>query len=94
MRGVISPRLRIRTRRERWRHPSSTLQYAIHDGRGLDIEELHGCMPVDDLAEAKTWLKTRESEGYEFTKCVVVNMEGHVIWLRGNPGEWNWEGNC
>lgn len=26
-------------------------------------------------------------------KCVLVNMEGHVIWLRGDPGEWNWGGN-
>lgn len=59
----------------------------------MDIEELHGFMPVDNLAETEAWLKARESEGYEFMKCVLVNMEGHVIWLRGNPGDWNWESN-
>ena len=58
----------------------------------MDIEELHGCMPVDDLAATDAWLKARESEGYEFMKYVLVNMEGHVIWLRGTPGGWNWEG--
>jgi len=59
----------------------------------IDIEELHGSIPVDDLSERETWLKALESEGYEFMKAVLVNMEGHVIWLRGDPGEWNWEGN-
>jgi len=58
-----------------------------------DIEELHGNMPVDDLTETEAWLKTRESEGYEFMKCVLVNMEGHVIWLRGDLRAWNWDGN-
>lgn len=46
-------------------------------------------MPVDDLAETEAWLKARESEGYGFMKFVLVNMEGQVIWLRGDPGEWN-----
>ena len=59
-----------------------------------DIEELRGSMPVDDLAQSEAWLKAREDEGYEFMKCVLVNVEGHVIWLRGNPGEWNWESYC
>ena len=59
----------------------------------MDIEEQHGCMPVDNLTETEAWLKTRESEGYEFMKCVLINMEGHVIWLRGSPGDWNWESN-
>ena len=56
----------------------------------IDIEELHGCMPVDNLTETETWLKARESEGSEFMKCVLVNIEGHVIWLRGSPRNWNW----
>jgi len=60
----------------------------------MDIEELHGSMPVDDLAKTEAWLKAREDEGYELMKCVLVNMGGHVIWLRGNPGAWNWESNC
>ena len=60
----------------------------------MDIEELHGCMPVEDLAKTEVWLKARESEGYEFVRCVLVNMEGHVIWLCGDPGDCNWENNC
>ena len=56
----------------------------------MDIEELHGSMPIFDLADAEAWLKARESEGYEFAKCVIVNEHGHVIWLRGNPSDWNW----
>ena len=60
----------------------------------MDIEEQHGCMPVGNFSETEAWLKApRESEGYEFTQCVLVNMEGHVIWLHGNPGAWNWENN-
>ena len=58
-------------------------------GASAGVEELHGCMPVDDLAETWAWLKAHEREGYEFMKCVSVNMEGQVIWLRGDPGEWN-----
>lgn len=27
----------------------------------MDIEDLHGCMPVDDLVETEAWLKNRES---------------------------------
>jgi len=30
----------------------------------IDIEELHGSIPVDDLSERETWLKALESEGY------------------------------
>lgn len=59
----------------------------------MNIEVLHDCLPVDDLTEAEAWLKARESEGYEFMKCVLVNIEGYVIWLRGDPGEWHWEGS-
>lgn len=60
----------------------------------MDIEELHGELPIYDLAKAEAWLKARESERYVFAKCVIVNEHGHVVWLRGNPGSWNWEGNC
>lgn len=60
----------------------------------MDIEELHGFMPVDDLSESEAWLKARENEGYVFMKCVLINMEEHVIWLRGNPRDWNWGSNC
>ena len=59
----------------------------------MDIKELHGSVPVDNLVETETWFKARESEGYELMKCVLVNMEEHVIWLRGSSGDWNWEGN-
>ena len=38
------------------------------------------------LAETEAWLKVREGEGYEFMKCVLVNTEGRVIWLRGILG--------
>ncbi len=57
------------------------------------VEDLHGELPVYDLAEAEAWLKARESEDYVFAKCVIVNEHGHVIWLRGNPSNWNWDGN-
>lgn len=76
--------------------PHYSLQYRFKDldiNNIMDIEETHGCMPVDNLAETEAWLTACESEGYEFMKCVLVNMEGHVIWLRGNPGDWNWESN-
>ncbi len=77
--------------------PHYSIQYrmeGVATDNLMDIEELHGCMPVDDLAETEAWLKARESEGYEFMKCVLVNIEGHVIWLRGDSGAWNWESNC
>lgn len=71
--------------------PHYSFQYRTkHNLITKDIEELHGCMPVDNLVETEKWLKARESEGIEFIKAVLVNMEGHVIWLRGSPGDWNW----
>lgn len=48
-------------------------------------------MPLDDLAETEAWLKARDGEGFVFMKCVLVNVEGHGISLRGNPGGWNWK---
>ena len=73
--------------------PHYSMQYRI-EGISveylIDIEERYGCMPVDNLAETEAWLKARESESYEFMKCVLVNREGHVIWLRGDPSDWNW----
>ena len=59
----------------------------------IEIEELHGGLPMHNLAEAEAWLKARESEYYVFAKCVIVNEHGHVIWLRGDPSAWNWEKN-
>ncbi len=76
--------------------PHHSLQYSmegVSTQNLIDIEELHGELPVHDLAEADAWLKARESEGYVFAKCVIVNEHGHVIWLRGNPSSWNWDGN-
>lgn len=72
--------------------PHYSFQYRMKDGKLVtkDIEEIYGCMPVDNLAETENWLKACESEGIEFVKAVLVNMEGHVIWLRGSPGDWNW----
>jgi len=55
-----------------------------------DIENVFDVMPVDDLAESEVWLKRCEANGYEITKCVLVNEHGHVIWLRGSPCDWNW----
>ncbi len=74
--------------------PHHSLQYSMEGVSVeslMDIEELHGELPVHDLAEAEAWLKARESEGYVFAKCVIVNEYGHVIWLRGSPRDWNWE---
>jgi hypothetical protein len=31
-------------------------------GASAGVEELHGCMPVDDLAETEAWLKAHERE--------------------------------
>lgn len=76
--------------------PHYSIQYMMEEVTAenlMDIEILQGCMPVDDLAETEAWLKARESEGYEFVKTVLVNMEGHVIWLRGSLGDWNWGSN-
>ena len=57
-----------------------------------EIEGINGCMPIDSLPEAEAWLQTREQEGYEISKCVIVNEHGHVIWLRGSPCYWNFSG--
>jgi hypothetical protein len=59
----------------------------------MDIQELNGSIPIDNLAETEAWLEARENAGYEFMKCVLVNLDGHVIWLRGSPEDWNWESN-
>ena len=56
------------------------------------IEEINGDMPIDSLNESEAWLQAREQEGYEITKCVIVNENGHVIWLRGTPHDWNFSG--
>lgn len=53
------------------------------------IEEINGDMPIDSLNESEAWLQAREQEGYEISKCVIVNENGHVIWLRGTPQDWN-----
>lgn len=57
-----------------------------------EIEVINGCMPIDSLPEAEAWLQAREQEGYEISKCVIVNEHGHVIWLRGTPRDWNFSG--
>ncbi len=77
--------------------PHHSLQHSmerVSAGNLMNIEELHGELPVHDLAKAEAWLKARESEGYVFAKCVIVNEYGHVIWLRGSPRDWNWESDC
>jgi len=56
------------------------------------IEEVNGAMPIDSLDESEAWLQAREQEGYEISKCVIVNEHGHVIWLRGTPRDWNFSG--
>ncbi len=76
--------------------PHHSLQYSmvgVPAENLIDIEERYGELPTHDLAEAEVWLKARESEGYVFAKCVIVNEYGHVIWLRGDPSSWNWDGN-
>jgi hypothetical protein len=76
--------------------PHYSIQYRLEGVSAdslMDIEELHSCMPVNNLAETEVWLKAHESEDYEFMKYVLVNTEGNVIWLRGDPEEWNWESN-
>ena len=56
------------------------------------IEDINGTMPIDALDESEAWLQAREQEGYEISKCVIVNEHGHVIWLRGTPRDWNFSG--
>lgn len=55
-----------------------------------NIEKFHGNMPIDNLADAESWLNTLEVEGYNILKCVAVNRDGHIIWLRGCPAEYIW----
>lgn len=77
--------------------PHHSLQYSMEGvsvENLIDIEERYGELPLHDLAGADVWLKARESEGYVFTKCVIVNGYGHVIWLRGSPRDWTWESGC
>lgn len=73
--------------------PHYSIQYrmeGVSTENLADIEELHGSMSVDNLVETEAWRKARESEGYEFMKCVLANNEGHITRLRGDPGGWNW----
>lgn len=57
-----------------------------------EIEVINGYMPIDSLCEAEAWLQAREHEGYKISKCVIVNEYGHMIWLRGTPHDWNFNG--
>jgi ribosomal protein L37E len=40
---------------------------------------------IADLESVEAWLRERETKGIEFTSFVVVDIEGEVHWLRGNP---------
>ena len=40
----------------------------------MDIEELHGYMPVDNLSETEAWLKARENEAMSLVS---------VLWSTG-----------
>ena len=73
-------------------HYSLRYMFTDSDANMVDIKEAHGSFPINNLGAAEAWLKARKAEGYIITSCVLVNEHGHVIWLRGNPGEWNWEG--
>jgi len=59
----------------------------------MEIKELHDCMLVNNLNQTEAWHKACESERYKFMKCILVIMDGHVIWLRVDPGAYNWESN-
>ena len=71
--------------------------YSLHyQFPGQDIDQVADPetikpFPCENLANAEAWLARRESEGYAFTSCVTVTALGHVVWLRGNPGDWNWD---
>lgn len=68
--------------------PHYCLRYRV-DQIELDIENIHGNLPIDDLMESELWIRAREAEGYQIFSCVLVNDQGHVVWLRGSPDEWN-----
>ncbi len=61
-----------------------------------DLRDVHGepdisntstlpLVAVHRLAAAEEWIKSCESDGYQFTHFVLVDFHYEVHWLRGNP---------
>lgn len=50
-----------------------------------DPRTKHGEPDASDLTAVEAWIESCESDGFEFTSFVLVDMGYKVHWLRGNP---------
>ena len=50
-----------------------------------DLRDNHGEPDISNPAATEAWIKSCESDGYEFNHFVVVDIHYKVHWLRGNP---------
>ena len=50
-----------------------------------DLRDKHGEADITNTAATEAWIKSCESDGYEFTSFVMVDTDYKVHWLRGNP---------